>query len=242
VEPPAYLLTAIEEQWRLLTIPLLLLAVFPRPEFRPLLFAAIFNLAVHSVIAHKEYRFIELTTAIAILLAAVRSVDIARWLGARMRRPVPALAGVIALIVAWSAASAALGSGRSLDRWFGERLVGPRIARVAGQDQRICGIGTMMVEYWQLSRVYIGRPVPIVMLDNTPRPFPRLRKPGGEGASFNAVIGPSGSQEALPGYTIQTCNGEEPYRRCLYVRPGGCTPTEEARRRDLQTILQLIDL
>ena len=100
----------------------------------------------------------------------------------------------------------------------------------------------MTGEWWQLSRAYVGRPMPIVLLANTPAPTRQLKPPGPELASVNAVIAPTGSAAVLPGYSVVECKGDEPFRRCLYIRPGGCTPTPEARDRELQKLLLDMDL
>jgi hypothetical protein len=241
-QEPWFFLQAIWGQWGWLTLPIVILAIEAGRSYRPLLYAAIFNLAVHSVIGHKEYRFIELTSAALVLLAAIGSVNALNWLWQRRNKPMavtPALAG---LLLAWGAASAWLGRDRPLDQWFGGRSHGPELVHLAGSDPRVCGLATMMVEYWQLSRAYLGRPMPIVLLQNTPRPRPRLKPPGPELASVNAVIAGSEAGGLLPGYSQVNCKGAEPFRRCLYVRPGACVPTPEARDRDIQKLLAEVDM
>jgi hypothetical protein len=242
VEAPGFFIRAIWGQWSWFAIPLIALAIGSGRPYRPILYAAAFNLAVHSVIAHKEYRFVELTSAAIVLLAAIGSVNALRWMEARRGKPfaaVPALAG---LLIAWGAASAWLGRDRPLDQWFGERSVGPELVHAAGRDPHVCGIAIMRIEYWQLSRAYIGRPMPIVLLDESPTPLPRLTPPGREIGSVNAVIAPTESGPLLPGFSIARCKGAEPYRRCLYVRPGACVATPEARAKEIQRVLLKVDM
>jgi hypothetical protein len=239
---PWFFLQAIWEQWGVLALLVVILAIEAGSKYRPLLYAAIFNLAVHSVIGHKEYRFIELTSSSLVLLAAIGSVNAWRWLENRRDMLLPASPMLAGLLLAWAAASAWLGSGRPLDQWFGGKSHGPELVYLAGQDERVCGLGTMMVEYWQLSRAYLGRPMPIVLLSNTPRPKPRLKPPGAELASVNAVIADSGAERLLPGFEVIKCKGREPYARCLYVRPGACTPTPEARDNEVQRMLAIFDM
>ncbi len=242
VQPPGYFLTAIWRQWSWLTLPIALLPMLAGKPYRPLLFAALFNLAVHSVIGHKEYRFIELTSASLVLLAAIGSVNAWQWVERRRGRAFSAPIALTALLAAWAGSSAWLGSGKPLDRWFGKSSHGPELVYLAGRDPRVCGLATMKAEFWQLSRVYVGRPMPIMLFDNTPSPFPRLKPPGPELASVNAVIASSGAEAVLPGYDIVRCKGVEPYRRCLYVTPGPCRPTPEARDREIQKVLKDVDM
>jgi hypothetical protein len=242
VEAPGFFIQAIWGQWSWFAIPLIALAIGSGRPYRPILYAAAFNLAVHSAIAHKEYRFVELTSAAIVLLAAIGSVNALRWMESRRGKPfaaVPALAG---LLIAWGAASAWLGRDRPLDQWFGERSVGPELVHAAGRDPHVCGIAIMRIEYWQLSRAYIGRPMPIVLLDESPTPLPRLTPPGREIGSVNAVIAPTESGPLLPGFSIARCKGAEPYRRCLYVRPGACVATPEARAKEIQRVLLKVDM
>jgi hypothetical protein len=240
--PPGYFLAAIWRQWGWLTLPIAALAMVAGKPYRPILFAALFNLAVHSAVAHKEYRFIELTSASLVLLAAIGSVNAWQWLQSWRGRSLSAPTALIALLFAWAGASAWLGQGRPLDRWFGKSSHGPELVYLAGRDPRVCGLATMKAEFWQLSRVYLGRPIPIILLENTPRPLARLTPPGPELASINAIIAPATSGAVLPGYDEVRCRGAGRYSRCLYVRPGPCQPTVEARDLEIQRMLAEFDM
>ena len=242
VEPPYFYLKLIWGQWGLLALPIALLAVESGKEYRPVLYAAVFNLAVHCLIPHKEYRFIELTTATFVMLAAIGSVNFLRWLETRRGAVFPALPALAALLLFWAVSSAWLGRGRPLDQWHGERAVGQELAYLAGQDQRICGIGTLTFEFWQLSHAYLGRPVPILLLEQVHRPRANLKPPGRELESINAVLAPASSASELPGYSAVRCKGAEPYTRCLFVRPGGCTLTPEAKDREAAKVMREHDI
>lgn len=243
VEPPGFYLAAIWDQWHWLSLPIVVLAVAAGRSYQPLLYAAAFNLAFHSIIGHKEYRFIELTSAVLVLLAAIGSVDAWRWLERRQGKALVAAPALVGLLFIWAGASAWLGRNKPLDQWFGERSVGQELAFRAGRDPRVCGVAAMTLEFWQLSRAYIGRPMPIVLLDQTGRGGrAKLKAPGGELASVNAVIAPLRSQPLLPGYSAVSCKGGDPYTRCLFVRPGGCTPTPEAEAKDIDKVMVKQDL
>ena len=153
------------------------------------------------------------------------------------------MAGAMVLLIGvWTGSSAWLARGDLLNRGFGERFVGPALSEIAGRDARVCGLGIMAEEYWQLSRAYVGRPLPIFLLRNTPPPVTRLTPPGGEIASINAVIAPPGSEAVLAGFTAGPCRSEGPYKRCLYRRPGACVATPEAARIEMQRYLTRIDM
>ena len=240
VQPPTYFLAQIWGQWRWLSLPIAVLAIESGRQYRPLLYAAIFNLAVHSLVGHKEYRFIELTSASLVLLAALGSVNAWRWLERRSGKTSSATATLAGLMVAWAGASAWLGRDRPLNQWFGERTVGPELVHAAGQDSRVCGLAGMMGEYWQVSRSYLGRPMPIILLKTASRRVALIR-PGPELASINAVIARPGSEQLLPNFSATLCKGNEQYRRCLYRRPGGCRPTPEADQLEIRRLLLKYD-
>lgn len=242
VEPPNYYLIALRDQWGLLALPLFILAVEAGRIYRPILFAAVLNIAAHSLIPHKEYRFIELSTAAIVLLAAIGSVNAWHWFERRRGKPLPATPTLIGLLFVWAAASAWLGRNSPLDRWHAQRSSGQELAYIAGRDPRVCGIATMTFEFWQLSRAYIGRPMPIYLLDQVRRPHANFVPPGGELASFNAVIGPRRAAPLLPGYSTVRCKGREPYSRCLYVRPGGCVATAEGQAKEIQKVMLKHDI
>jgi hypothetical protein len=197
----------------------------------------VFNLAVHSLIGHKEYRFVELTSAALVLLAAIGSVNVWQWVEKRRGTPLPTWAGLVGLVIAWGVASAWVGQGKPLDRWFGKSSHGPELVYLAGRDPRVCGLAGIRSESWQFSRAYLDRPVPIILLDHTPRPRPRLKPPGRELESVNAVIAPAEARAIFPGYSLVKCKGSGEGQRCLLVRPGPCRPTPEARDREIQKVM-----
>jgi hypothetical protein len=241
VQHPLFLAVAMWDQWRWAMPLIVALALASGKPLRPLLYAALFNLAVHSLIAHKEYRFIELTSAVLVLLAAIGSVNalrsFERWRGRSTSGP-----AIMLLLLAWAATSAWLGRNRPLDQGFAKRGAGPELIYLAGRDPHVCGFAGMTSESWQLSRAYLGRQVPIILLDNSFTRPPRLLPPGPELRSVNAVFAPDGEEAVLPGYSVVKCKGEDPWRRCLYVRPGPCTPTPEATEHEVQHVMGKYDI
>src|SRR5207247_974229 len=97
-------------------IVLLLFAIWQGWRHAPLLLAtAVANIAFHSVIGHKEYRFIFLSVALFIIIAALGAADWVQWLRTKpawRRWALPPVAGGWALI---SGALAA--TGTMPDNW-----------------------------------------------------------------------------------------------------------------------------
>jgi GPI mannosyltransferase 3 len=83
VSPVGEYLTALGVYWGVAAAVILPLVLIGYKQHRVLIWAAIANLALHSAIGHKEYRFIFLSTAIFVIVAALASVDVLKWLSAR---------------------------------------------------------------------------------------------------------------------------------------------------------------
>ena len=67
--------------------PLIVAAALAAPRrYRPVLWALAANVAFHSLIAHKEYRFIILSVSAMILLAGVGTGDAIDWIRRRTGR------------------------------------------------------------------------------------------------------------------------------------------------------------
>ena len=242
VEPPNYYFRAYGGYWGLAGLAVFALALLSGPRYRLLLLVAAVNVALHSAIGHKEYRFIALSTAILIMLAAIGSVSvvfdvIAKRGGSERARAVAA--GV--LIAAWAALSLASGWSRPLEAEYRELGEGYALSRRAGADPRVCGMAMMGVRYTRTSHAYLGRPMPIYVLPTKAADKRIAERPAGdEGASFNAVIAAPGNAALLAGHRRVACGPESGI--CLYQRPGGCRTTPEAAPLELQRYLERIGL
>jgi hypothetical protein len=203
-------------------MPLVLIgAVAAGPRYRPLLYAALANLAVHSLIGHKEYRFVWISVLSFLLLAGIGSGRLAEWLarGRGPRASALALAVVALLWTGMSAWSAHLTGGASAFRGGGAI---PRLANRAAADPKVCAIA---VDY-----EYKGHIVPSLI----PRGMPLLLVPSDisrNGAPLPPALAAAANAlvlEALPpgakGYHRVACEDLGDERPCLFVRAGSCAP------------------
>lgn len=214
--------------WRHLwpIMPLVLIgALFAGQRYRPLFYAALANIAAHSLIPHKEYRFIWISVLALLVLAAIGSArGVGRW---AQRRPVPPHPGIaLALLIAgWAVASglSAKANGGILASRVGGNL--PRMANMAVADPGVCAIGLDYLDRLHVVPALLARPVPILL---TPAPEdiaggdPVLPRDLADGA--NALL-----LTAKPGdarYRAVTCAPFAGEEVCLYRRPGGCAPAE----------------
>jgi phosphatidylinositol glycan class B len=99
--------------WSLLLAPVILTLAWRGQQRYPVLFwMALVHLVVHSLIAHKEYRFILASTGLIVILAALAAADVLRALPReRLMR------GTIGMLIVWIGASAALANWSFKPYW-----------------------------------------------------------------------------------------------------------------------------
>ncbi|SFF76569.1 Alg9-like mannosyltransferase family protein [Novosphingobium sp. CF614] len=219
-------------------VAVLMGALFARRRYRPLLAAALVNLLVHSLIAHKEYRFVWLTTLTLLLLAAVTSVDLVdRIASRRARQPGGGSPAVLVLLcLVWLAASAISQHVSGGFRAFRGGGGVPKLAIEAVEDPGICGIGLDFELRAHLVPSLLTRRVPIALVPLGPAlhgdSLPRDLAP-----AVNALILTS-PPNAAEGYHVASCRPLGASQVCLYRRAGTCRPSQAW---DYQQVLDRTD-
>jgi GPI mannosyltransferase 3 len=190
-----------------------------------LVWVAMVNIAVHMAIGHKEYRFILLSTTILMIVAAIGSVEIAKWLSVRFRWPMWSI--IVLPIALWGGLSMHLALREPMvDRWTG--FSGSLLAiRDAGKVAGACGVGIDAPLLWyEGAYTWLHRDVPIVMLERS--------EMTGAKAAFNLAIGPDTMLSSLGGdYAPIICRraiselnsplySAPAMQVCLYQRKSGC--------------------
>jgi len=221
--------------WLLAIVPLVRIGMRRVPALG---WAGIVNLLVHSLIAHKEYRFVEFSAVAFVLVAAIGSVDVAAWLGARLRASRAALA---LAAVGWLAASAAVATTPAMrDNWTraADKLA---ITAMLRDDPALCGVAllTDLGEWGGYSDLH--RRVPIGYFD---RNDPLLRGTAlatalrRESGGYNRIVATPADAARLPaGYRARACVGGTV---CLFARAGGCR-ADPASPFAIQTVMVRID-
>lgn len=216
------------------------LALVAGRRTRPLFWAATANVIVHSLIGHKEYRFVWASVLAWLVLAGIGSVRASEW-WLRRRDPAAMLGprGVGLLALAWGAASlasAALTGG--IPAYRGGGAV-PRLAIAAAHDPKVCSILVAGENRGFIGRVFLPRPVPVLLTPiGVNRVIPGAPLPDDLAAGANALILPM-RPASRPDYVQRRCEAfwsggpGETGRLCLYVRPGPCAPTPG---RDFQAV------
>ena len=200
--------------------PLLVVgAVLSPPRYRPLVLALLANVLFHSLIAHKEYRFIWVSTWSITVLAAISSVSLWQWLaanrGIKLSPLLLAALGGLWLLASF-AAQATAGGARVLR---GGAPI-PLAANDAAQRKETCGIA--LPDQWRAHLVpaLLPREIPLyvapagVMAQGQPLP-------AGLASAADVLVFPARPAGA-ENYRELTCRANAVLKACVYVRPGGC--------------------
>jgi len=191
-------------------------------------FLAIFCAIVvvsHSLIPHKEIRFLYPILAPAITLAAMGIVDL---LG-EIKRGLIFLENpkwIVAISVAFLFVSSAL-LALHCTRWCETRWGEGAFDRL-GREPALCGVGIYQLKWWESAGyTHLYQNVPIIPMESPAQ----LAK---DAPSINALIAPANSPDLPAGFGQSQCwQGV-----CLYERPGTCT--SPAAGEDLNAYLRRI--
>jgi hypothetical protein len=208
------------------TTLLMLLALWRGWRHAPLLIvAAVVNVAFHSMIVHKEYRFIFLSIALLIIAAALGSADWVRM----MRQQSAWRSRALAVICGgWLLFSLGL-SGATLimrDNWMRGIGVAQLMAEIEA-DPEVCGLALYAINYPFVpgrGQLAARRPIYSFYRDD---PLAKGRLPAvvkTHQAGFNRIIGPASLASELPAdFSRRSCammSDDKP--ACVFARRGAC--------------------
>lgn len=190
-----------------------------------LLFVALTIFLVHSLFAHKEYRFIYPAIPLLAVLAGVgtshivQRVQQSRSLHGRGRA---VLAG--SLVLAWSALSLSIGASDVFKvPWTRARSQILAFAEIS-RDPTACGVGVYDM-FWTTTGGHTWLPLGVRLHESTPERLPR------ESAAYNIIVAERGTVIPDPEYKLQACfagdrdhTGKAHRQDCVWRRPGRCDP------------------
>lgn len=222
VEGPFFYLIEMIKAWNIAFIPIVALAWFGSRPYPALFSTAVFNILLHSMIAHKEYRFILLSMAILVVLAALGSIEAGRRIGAR--RP-GFRAGPAAI-----AAFATVCFVTTLPPLKTLLHASPGLAAFnrLRTDSGLCGVALYDMRWIRSGGYsYLHQDVPLYALNLFPSPAAMLSRHQDE---VNAIVAPPSSASRLPrSYAMDQCYGTSPLSPedtiCIFRRPGPCGET-----------------
>ena len=232
VSPPSAYIGKLLTMSSVLIVPIAA-AIWQGYRRAPVLFwAAVANLVFHSLIGHKEYRFIFLSVAILILIAALGSGDWVRhWRDRGVRF------AAIAATILWLGASVILGVTGEMRALWRDGAGSARLFDRLRVDTRACGVALDQVPFYRTPGVNRLRPGTPLYLIYSGDP---LTASLGYAAGYNRVLAWSGT--AMPQrYSATACVAEAGRKICLFARPGGCNPAA-ARAIGVNAVLERLDI
>ena len=163
----------------------------------------------HSLIAHKEFRYIYPVLPLLLTLASIGLVDslraLARWTKWRSN---PQIRGIIAAVLVL-ACSLALAS--EFRRWH-KAAGGLQTFGRLSVDSQACGLAIYQVHWWDTGGyTYLHRAIPIFL-------FSTGNDLNSTAGSFNRIVAPETVGQPLPDYSVQSCSSGV----CVYQRSGPC--------------------
>jgi GPI mannosyltransferase 3 len=223
-EPPGWYVQRLYDEWRY-ALPLFAILILLRARASAMwILAALAIIAAHSVIPHKEYRFIFPATACFVVVAAMGSADLLER-ARRLVRPVVFHCLVLATAFLWLEMSAALAFWAPFKyEWFkGRQLIMASFA--AAQKPDLCGL-LFYDDPWFLTGGYahLHRNVPFYSLDED-----EALKSRKSVESFNAVVlNRSSIPDFAESFRLQQCFAAPNAKDvCLMVRDGSCVHDKE---------------
>ena len=239
--PAATYVVWLWSRWSIVVVPLSF-AIFRGYRHAPLLFWVAFtDIAFHSLIAHKEPRFVFLSMSALIIIAALGSADwVVVWSRLAWRR----LAGMV-IAGGWVIASAALAATGAWPELWMHGIGAARLASALKADQQMCGLALYDVYVFLLpGRDRLAGNTPLFAFYSTdPLAGAQSSKvTRNASTAFNRILARSSAAKELPaGFTARDCDSIGGAEVCIFVRDGECD-TGAAASFALNDVLKRIDL
>jgi phosphatidylinositol glycan class B len=213
--------------WYWLSIPIFILALIGFRRLPILGWLVLIIILSHSLLAHKEYRFIYPALPMVMILVGLGTAELIlrlpRWLSPKRAAPIAILVVCLSL---WASSSVVLASRFNIKsmnyfiintnlqgtHWYAGS--GPLIAsRNLSTEDTICGLGLWGVR-WSSSGgyTYLHRNIPIFPVEKV-EDFDKLE------AGFNYIVTNKPVPSPYQNYVLQNCERGT----CIYKRPGNCS-------------------
>ena len=209
--------------WSIAIVPLAFTIVRGSRHAPELMWIAIVNVAFHSLIGHKEYRFIFLSVTLLIIVAALGSVD---WIAMLRTRARWGRWSVAILAGGWLGVSAILGMTGTMPVYWMNGIAPAKLTSELRADPQMCGVALYDVPIFLVpGRSRLGARTPLyALISRDPLAAGHLAAIAPKASSaFNRIlVYRSMAKELPPDFTARGCeivNGEE---ICIFARDGGC--------------------
>ena len=188
-----------------------------------LMWVAIVNIAFHSLIGHKEYRFIFLSVTLLVIIAALGSVD---WIATLRTRPRWGRWSVAILASGWLSVSVALGVTGFMPVYWARGIGAAKLAAQLKADPQMCGLALYDVPGFLMpgrERV-VGRGPLYAFYSDDPLAAGHLAAiaPKASPAFNRILVYRSMEKELPPDFTARGCENVNGTEICIFARDGGC--------------------
>jgi hypothetical protein len=205
--------------------PMMLLALVGVRRSAFLGWVALIILASHSILAHKELRFVYPLMPIVVTLASLGIMEIAAALGAFRKAPLSSTAVVVAGLAFCGMVSLFLASLAGSHGYFSEDSGGLIAMDALSKDANVCGVALYQVGWFATGGyAHLHHDVPIVLI---PDRFTLAEQV----ENFNFVLTDEALDDRPSGFKLQQCRQGV----CIYRRPGSCTPPQH---NEINTVLR----
>jgi len=201
---------ALIESLFLRTGPLPLLAAYGARRDQFLGAVALAILIPHSIIHHKEYRYIYPMLPLLVVLAAMGLTELAQGWNAKRKTPWPSPRVVAACVALFLVLSGTIAS--RFPFWHAD--AGNLVAfENLGRDPMLCGVA-IPDGLWSYSGgyTYLHKNVPVFLIGDTPTL-------SSSGNTFDAIVWPNRLAEVPAAFTLRGCWRDA----CVYRRSGSCS-------------------
>jgi GPI mannosyltransferase 3 len=237
VMPAASYVVNFWTMWSIAIVPLVVAIVRGSRHAPELIWVAVVNIAFHSLIGHKEYRFIFLSVTLLVILAALGSVD---WIAVLRTRPRWGRWSVAILASGWLSVSVALAMMGFMPIYWIRGIGAAKLAAQLKTDPQMCGLAFYDVPVFLMpgrERLAGRRPLYALYSDD-PLAAGHLAAiaPKASPAFNRILVYRSMEKELPPDFTVRGCENVSGDELCIFARDGGCDASA-ASSFDLNDVL-----
>ncbi|MFT9120516.1 MAG: mannosyltransferase [Zymomonas mobilis subsp. pomaceae] len=234
----------IHNNWKILFI-ILPWPILKATRYYPsLLGTALVNIIFHMLIAHKEYRFVFLSSGILIILGAIGSALLVEEF-TKYWSILPKKLLKISIFIFWGGASL-LCSTPNVIHWYQYNgiLLSEKDAKTI---PNLCGLIFFHIPYWKTGGYsLLHKNIPIYILSSSISSTPISQTMESLSPAVNAVITPITFREKLPAeYRIFHCHNQKNEKTleniCIFVRHGKCAIRKNANNLEINEVLKNMD-
>jgi len=209
--------------WSIAIVPLAFAIVRGSRHAPELAWVAVVNIAFHTLIGHKEYRFIFLSVTLLIIIAALGSVD---WIAMLRSKPNWRRWSVPIIASGWVCASVVLAVTGTMPAYWMRAIGAAKLTSKLKADPQMCGLALYDVPVFLMPgrERLAGRAPLFALYSGDPLAAGHLAAiaPKASPAFNRILVYRSMEKELPPDFTERGCETVSGAEVCIFARDGGC--------------------